>query len=176
MSTIARQSATTDLVYPGDVLEITVATGIEEQTPQNWPLRVADDGQINLPLVGPVRVAGLTLTEAEQEIRRLSVQREIYREPHVVVLMKQRRMIRVRVVGAVESPGVYDVPAAGSDLLAALVAAGGLSEKAGTWVEIRHPNASATADPRWRSDGCHVGILCGITPGSPSHRARRLGE
>jgi polysaccharide export outer membrane protein len=142
LSTIARQSAATDLIYPGDVLEVTVATGIEEQNPQNWPLRVADNGQINVPLVGPVRVVGLTLTEAEQEIRRSSIQQEIYREPHVVVLMKLRKMIRVRVVGAVDAPGVYELPAAGSDLLAALVAAGGLSEKAGTVVEIRHPNSA----------------------------------
>ena len=142
LSLMARQSANTDQIYPGDVLEITVATGVEERTPQTWPVRVSADGQANVPLVGLVQVAGLMLPEAEEEIRRVSVQREIYRDPHVAVLMKQRRMIRVRIVGAVKSPGVYDLPAAGSDLLAALVAAGGFSEKAGTVVEIRHPNAS----------------------------------
>ncbi len=142
LSLMARQSANTDQIYPGDVLDITVATGVEEQLPQTWPVRVAADGQVNIPLVGPVRVAGLMLPEAEEEIRQVSVQREIYRDPHVAVLMKQRRMIRVRVVGAVESPGVYELPAAGSDLLAALVAAGGFNEKAGTVVEIRHPNST----------------------------------
>lgn len=163
LSSVARQSANTDSIYPGDVLEVTLATGIEEQIPQNWPLRVTDDGQINLPLVGLVHVAGRTLTEAEQEIRRRSVEREIYREPHVVVLMKQRRMIHVRVVGAVEEPGVFELPAAGSDLLTALVAAGGLSEKAGTQIEIRHPNA---AQP-FSQNGAASGVMLASFIDSP---------
>ena len=117
-------------------------------------------------------MVGLTLTQAEQQIRRLSVQREIYREPHVAVLMKQRRMIRVRVVGAVDVPGVYELPAAGSDLLAALVAAGGLNEKAGTVIEIRHPNAARPLAQGGGPRGRDVGLLCGI-PGSP-HRTVRV--
>lgn len=142
LSNIARHSINADLIYPGDVIQVTVATGLEEIEPQSWPIRVTDEGDANIPLVGPVRVAGLTLTDAESEIYRQSVDREIYRDPHVAVLMQQRRSIKVRVVGAVETPGVYDLPAAGSDLLAAIVAAGGLTDKAGTIVELRHPNSS----------------------------------
>ncbi len=144
LSTMARQATSTDLIYPGDVLEITMATGAEEQSPQTWPLRVMEDGQVQVPLVGSVRLAGLSLTDAEQQVRRLSVQREIFRDPHVSVLMKQRRMIQVRVVGAVETPGVYELPAAGSDLLAALVAAGGFNDEAGSVIEIRHPNSASS--------------------------------
>lgn len=147
LSTIARHSINADLIYPGDVLDVTVATGIEDEEPQSWPLRVTDEGMIDVPLVGQIRVAGVTLVDAENEIRRASVSREIYRSPHVAVLMRDRRKIRVRVVGAVETPGVYDLPAAGSDLLAALVAAGGLNDDAGTLVEIRHPNATQAAYP-----------------------------
>lgn len=142
LSSIAQQSINKDLIYPGDVLQVTVATGIEENEPHTWPLRVSDQGLIEVPLVGPVRLAGLNLLQAEREIRRVSIERDIYRRPHVSVLMQQRRMIFVRVVGAVKNPGVHELPAAGSDLLAALVAAGGLSENAGTLVELRHPNST----------------------------------
>ncbi len=143
LSSIARQSINEELIYPGDVLRVTVATGIDENEPNTWPLRVSDRGLIDVPLVGPVRLAGLNLLQAEQEIRRVSIERDIYRRPYVSVLMQQRRTIRVRVVGAVKNPGVHELPAAGSDLLAAIVAAGGLSENAGTMVELRHPNSTS---------------------------------
>jgi polysaccharide export outer membrane protein len=45
----------------------------------------------------------------------------------------------VTVIGAVEKPGVYNLPRGSSALLGALVAAGGLTEEAGTEVEIRRP-------------------------------------
>ena len=153
LSSIAQQSINEDLIYPGDVLQVTVATGIEENEPHTWPLRVSDEGLIEVPLIGPVRLAGLNLLQAEREIRRISIERDIYRRPHVSVLMQQRRMISVRVVGAVNNPGVHELPAAGSDLLAALVAAGGLNEKAGTLVELRHPNSTKSYSRSERFEG-----------------------
>jgi polysaccharide export outer membrane protein len=42
-------------------------------------------------------------------------------------------------VGAVKNPDVYELPRGRSDLLAAIVAAGGLQDDAGTNVEIRNP-------------------------------------
>jgi protein involved in polysaccharide export with SLBB domain len=57
-------------------------------------------------------------------------------------------------MGAVKAPGTYPLPVADSDLLAALVAAGGLTDKADGAVEIRHPAravATLSADPRSES-------------------------
>jgi polysaccharide export outer membrane protein len=53
--------------------------------------------------------------------------------------MQQQGINRVTVVGAVEEPGVYEMPRNSSYLLGALVAAGGLADDAGTDVEIRLP-------------------------------------
>ncbi|MCH5375674.1 MAG: polysaccharide export protein [Planctomycetes bacterium] len=138
LTRLAQTSVPSQVIYVGDVLEVTIATGLEDRSPPSWPLRVADSGEINIPLVGPVRVAGLMLTDAEQAIRHESVARRIYRDPNVAVLLKQRKTIRVTVVGAVTKAGTYELPAAGGDLLAALIAAGGLKETASTIVEIRN--------------------------------------
>ncbi len=138
LTRLAQTSVSSEVIHPGDVLEVTIATGLEDRSPPNWPLRVADSGEVNIPLVGPVRVAGLMLTDAEQVIRHESIARRIYRDPNVSVLLKQPKTIRVTVVGAVLQPGTYELPAAGGDLLAALIAAGGLSETASTIVEIRN--------------------------------------
>lgn len=145
LSQIASRSINENVIYPGDVLEIAISSGIEQAASPAIPIRVDDRGQINVPLVGDVRVADLSLTDAERMIHEASVQREIYRNPHVSVLMRERRTIKVRVLGEVSTPGVYRLPAAGSDLLAAIVAAGGLSAKAGTIVEVRHPTQNNQA-------------------------------
>jgi polysaccharide export outer membrane protein len=53
--------------------------------------------------------------------------------------LESRRTNRISVVGAVEQPGSYELPVAGSDLLSALIAAGGLSDDADHIIEIRLP-------------------------------------
>lgn len=156
LSAIARRTLNADIIYPGDLLEVSVATGIEEREPNRWPLRVQDDGNVEVPLVGDVHVAGLALTEAEVAIREASIEREVYRKPHVAVVMRQRRMVHVRVMGAVKTPGVHPLPAAGGDLLAAIVAAGGLAENAGTEIEIRHPNSNELVDDRAENQGVRL--------------------
>ncbi len=138
LSSLARDAARSEAIYPGDVLEVTIATGLEEKSPESWPLRVSDAGDIDVPLVGSVRVAGLLLPDAEQLVRHECVARRLYRDPLVSVLLRNRKTIRVTIVGAVEKPGVYELPAVSSDLLAALIAAGGLSKQASTIVEIRN--------------------------------------
>jgi len=144
LSQLARSTTRSDLIYPGDVIEVTVATGLEERTPLSYRLRVSDGGEVDVPLVGPVRVAGLFLKDAEMAIRHECVARKVYRDPIVSVTLKSRKTIRVTVVGAVVSPGAYKLPASNNDLLSALVAAGGLTDEASTIVEIR----AAPGNPR----------------------------
>ena len=139
LSAIARRTVVTDVIYPGDLLDVLVVTGLEKQVPAPFRLRVDDAGAVKVPSIGPVVVAGLPFTEAEVVLRDASIDRGIYRDPAISVALAQRQMDSVRIVGAVNKPGVYEIPTAGNDLLAALVAAGDLSEEAGTSIEIRHP-------------------------------------
>ena len=141
LSVLARRSLDSDLIYPGDVLDVTLVTGAESEPPESLPYRVTPDGTLDLPLVGSVPVVGLTLTGAENAIRKVSVEQRVYRNPSITVLMNARQTDRVLVVGAVKEPKVYELPRAGSDLLAAITAAGGLTEEAGAVIEIRHPKS-----------------------------------
>ncbi len=138
---LSRSSFRSDVVHPGDLLKVTVVTGLETEEPHSWNLRVAADGAANVPLVGPVPVAGLLLSEADQAIHRASIERGIYVNPQVSVELESRHVNRVTVMGAVNEPNVYEIPVAGSDVVAALAAAGGLTEEADTILEIRHPPA-----------------------------------
>ena len=142
LSRLARSVGNNAVLYPGDVVEITIAAGVEEAKPLSAKVRVNEDGQINVPLVGTVRVAGLEFNQAEQVIRAESIRRGQFVDPNVSVLLDSRRSNRVTVVGAVEKPGTYELPTSSSDVLGALVMAEGLSKDAGTVIEVRHPPAA----------------------------------
>ncbi|MCA9197865.1 MAG: SLBB domain-containing protein [Planctomycetales bacterium] len=142
LTAIAQESINANQIYAGDMLEVSIGTGFEENGPQVWPLRVDSQGEVTVPIIGVVSVVGMSPTDAEHTIKQAAIRREIFKSPHVSVVIKQHETIAVRVAGEVKQPGLYDLPAAGSDVLAAIVAAGGLSELAGTKIEIRHPTKS----------------------------------
>jgi polysaccharide export outer membrane protein len=128
-----------DLIAPEDVLEVTIASGVERESIQTMPSRVNERGTVDILHVGAVKVAGLDLAEAEAQIYRACVDREIYRTPHVTVVMKRPKVNRITVLGAVQKPGVVELRSGNSDLLQALVQAEGLTKEAGSLVEIHHP-------------------------------------
>ncbi|MCA9221142.1 MAG: SLBB domain-containing protein [Planctomycetales bacterium] len=133
------RSYDTNRIYMGDVLGVQVATGAEKQAPELWQLRVREDGAVDVPLVGPVTVARMNLQEAENAIRTASMQRQVFRHPAVGISITERNVNRITVAGAVNEPKEYEIPATGSTLMTALLAAGGLNEKANRYVEVRQP-------------------------------------
>ena len=121
------------VIGPGDELQITVY-GATDLSPK---VRVSSDGNISLPLVGYVQLAGLTSDQAEQAIAQQLRQRNIIKDPQVSVFVAEYTNEGISVAGEVSKPGVY--PALGSHrLLDVLQMAGGPTEKAGTTVSISH--------------------------------------
>ncbi len=151
-------------VQCGDVLDVTMVTDFTKLTTNTTPIRVGDDGTAGVPLIGKVAVAGMTMEEAERAIALEGVARGLFRTPCVTVTMKQQRTSRITVVGAVKKPGVHELPRGSSSVLAALVAAEGLSKEAGPDVEIRP--AGAGADP----------IRLNLAPGSDNGQDSHLLE
>jgi polysaccharide export outer membrane protein len=136
LATIAAPGGGESRIDPGDLLELTIATGRDEEKPIKVLTRVSDAGSADIPLVGAVQVAGAEPFEASQQVAQASIERGIYRQPHVSLEIKSKSVNRVTVLGAVASPGVHELPRASSDLVQALAKAGGMSEEAGTVVEI----------------------------------------
>jgi len=139
LSRLSSAVANSDIIDKGDVLQVQIAAGLSEKDIVTITVRVRDDGQAELPNIGPVPVSGMDMASAEAAISSACIQRQLYRSPNVTVTMKQQRTNKITVVGAVKEPGVKSIPRGSSDLLAALVAAGGLADDAGTNVEIRNP-------------------------------------
>lgn len=145
LSRLASPAVSNQLIDKGDVLEVTVETGYGTEKPIPSLVRVGEDGSAMIPLVGRIPLAGMESEAAEKAIVAMAVERGVYRNPNVTVEMKRQRTNKITVVGAVDKPDTYELPRASSSVLAAIMAAGGLTRHAGIEVEIRRPARSAVA-------------------------------
>src|SRR4030042_1477812 len=128
-------------IGPEDLLEISVY----EDERLNKTVRVSSQGDISLPLLGVLKVEGLTTIQLEREIKDLLSER-LYQNPHVSVFIKEYRSQRISVIGAVEKPGVFDVMGQ-KTVLEGLALAGGLKEDAGQLLFLIRPSSSAEETP-----------------------------
>lgn len=127
------------LIGPGDLLQLSVYHAPElSQT-----LRVSAGGEITVPLIGAVKVSGMTPESAQTELEQRLVAGGFLRNPHVNVLIKEFATQGISVLGEVAHPGIYPLPGE-RRLLDAIAAAGGTTTRAGNRVVIVHraePNA-----------------------------------
>jgi len=176
ISRLADDTAGSDVIGPGDLLSVTVDSGYGDEPATPTPVWVAEDGTARVPLIGPVRVAGLTPRDAGPLIAAAGVERGLYVAPYpyVTVEMKQQRKNHVRIIGAVRSPGVKQLPRGSSDLLSALVAAGNLSEKASPEIQIIRCHGGSdppSPDPRRVADGPQADLTSYGASGSRGPRS-----
>lgn len=146
LSRLSMSTTSSSLIEPEDVVDVTISSGLEEAgriTPT--PVRVGDTGIATIALIGQVPLAGLEPFQAEQRIATAAIERGLFKAPQVTVTMRKKAINRITVVGAVKEQGTIELPKGQSTLLAALMAAGSLDEKAGTEIEIRrHEHTAAT--------------------------------
>jgi polysaccharide biosynthesis/export protein len=117
---------------PGDVLKITVFQNLDLTT----EARVSENGTISFPLIGQVRVAGLTT----QRVERLMAQRlkdgNFVAQAQVTVNIMQYRSQQVSVLGSVGRPGRYPIELRGTRLTEVLAQAGGIAPTGGDTVIV----------------------------------------
>ena len=139
-------------IHSGDMLDVTVSDLIGENQYYPVPTRVLEDGTVRLPLVGAVTLAGLSIPGAEQAIFATYSSQGMLKKPQVTVALRETRKVRVYVLGAVNKPGQYELNATEADLLSALVSSGGLTQDAGTVVELRRRLTSGSTPLPIRKD------------------------
>jgi polysaccharide export outer membrane protein len=118
------------ILGPNDEIVI-LAVDAEEFA--NKPIRITTSGDINVPLVGRIHAAGMTLEQLEAEVtERLS---KYIREPHVAINVTQFKSQPVSVFGSVGNPGVVQLEGR-KTLIEVLSMAGGLKADAGSSIKI----------------------------------------
>ena len=108
-------------VGAGDVLRIVVF-----QNPDlTMETRVTDAGLVSYPLLGSLRLGGLTVTAVEKLIADGLRNGNFVRQPQVTVALLQVRGHQVSVLGQVNRPGRYPLETADMRLTDVLATAGG---------------------------------------------------
>jgi protein involved in polysaccharide export with SLBB domain len=146
-------------VGPGDVLGVLVlgpmaapevAPGAPAGVTAGLPVRVDRKGEIRLPNVGTIKVAGLELEDVEARIHEAYITRQIYTDPNQVsvnVTVTSPEMTNVLVTGAAITPGVIQLRRTQRNLLYAVAAAGGMTQIASgdvTVKRLRQPTEEVT--------------------------------
>ena len=111
-------------VGPGDVLQIEVLG--QKDMPTTF--RVEGDGTILYPLVGKVKVAGLTPPAVAHRVAR-RLRQGYLRNPQVTVFVKEYNSKKVTVFGQVKKPGIY-LYKSNMTIIQAISTAGGFTDLA----------------------------------------------
>ncbi len=153
-------------VGPGDVLLVTVlgAEGTALFAPAQ--VRIDRNGNADLPMIGPVKIADLDLQDVESALHGKYVP-ALAREASIHVTMLSVESTNVLVVGAVTTPGLVPLRRTERNLLFAIVAAGGVTEMASgkaTLRRIRRPDEMVTVN---LTDPLELPAALGLDPLEP---------
>lgn len=114
------------ILSPSDIILVKVF----EDPDLDSQYRISQDGTINFPLIGLVKVSGETIAQAATTIRDRLL-RGYLRNPQVRVNVIQYAKRYITVLGQVQKPGSYILPdERHTDLLQAIALAGGFTRLA----------------------------------------------
>ena len=134
-------------VVPEDFAKLTLAPGfmlslnVLDDLDFTGTFRIDQLGNITVPILGTMYVAGETVAQARLQIRNRLLDSRILNDPQVELTVVEYTAPAVTVLGEVASPGKYPVLAP-RKLVDVLALAGGTTITAGNEVQIAHGNQS----------------------------------
>lgn len=144
-------------IGPDDQLLVTVFDAPD----LSGPARVSGDGVISMPLVGSIKVSGLTPREVELVLQAL-LRRTYMKDPQVTVTVTEMQSHSVSVLGAVKQPGVFQIRGT-KTLLEMLSMAQGLASNAGSEVVVMRGGDAGNGATPTPDAGVKTGVA-GVTP------------
>ncbi len=145
-------------INPGDTLLINVQDLLAGGQPFQATYEISSVGEVRLPEIGSVRVAGLTEGETERELVARLRDAGILARPNVQVFTQVKRGRMFSIMGAVGTPGPYPIPNPDLRLLEAIGMAGDVAATARHVYVIRRtslgriPSAAAPPAPPPKED------------------------
>jgi polysaccharide biosynthesis/export protein len=131
----------------GDELEVVLATGLGSADVTRIKAIIADDGTVELPVLGRIAIAGTTGEGARQAVVQACHRDGIHQSSVVQISLQRARQHQITVTGAVQHPGIYTLPRQCSDLISALAAAGGVCRDAGSKITIQSRGMANVSAP-----------------------------
>ena len=139
-----------------------VIRALDAEELSNKPMRIDGTGNINVPMIGRLHVAGLTVRELEAEIKKKLGHYIV--DPDVSILITAYRSQPVSILGSVRDPGTHQLEGH-KTLIEMLSLAGGLSSEAGNTLKITRraergkiPLPDATIDKSGEYSVAEIGL------------------
>lgn len=124
--TILKAQENDPLLKPNDMVSLQVFDEKELDT----STRILKSGEVVFPLIGTVKIGGLTVSKANEVVRELYA-KDYLVDPKLTLTVTQYSEDFISVIGAVRAAGQFAMPPDGKfDLAAALASAGGLTSDA----------------------------------------------
>lgn len=98
--------------------------------------RITEGGSISYPLLGNVKIGGLSVTDAEKKIANGLRDGNFLKQPQVSILVTAVKANQVSVLGQVNRPGRYPLEAGSSKLSEVLAQAGGIIQATGSDIVV----------------------------------------
>lgn len=128
--TAVSSGLTDEPIFVGEIVHVSVFNAPDFST----VMRVSRSGDIGVPYLGIVHVAGLSSAKAGDLITGELKDRNLVLDPHLLVTVESTNT-GITVLGEVKNPGVY--PPSGKHMLSDLLAlAGGMTSNTGRVIEI----------------------------------------
>ena len=152
--------------------QITISA-LDAEEISGTPILIGSSGNIDVPLVGRMHVAGLTVEQLQEELKNRL--KKYIKDPQLSVGVTGLRSQPVSIIGAVSSPGVHQLEGR-KTLIEMLSIAGGVKAEAGYQVKITRqiewgpiPLPSAKPDPSGRFSIAEVGLRDITEAKDPEH-------
>jgi polysaccharide export outer membrane protein len=111
------------VLQKNDQIRITVF-GEDDMTTET---RISKTGNIAFPLLGSLKIDGMTIDQATSQIRRM-LDKDYIVNPQVRITLLEYAKQRITILGQVKDPGELELPVEGGlDLLGAVAMAGGFT-------------------------------------------------
>lgn len=107
---------------PGDVFQLQIVG--EKELPDEY--QVAPDGTVDIPYIHRTPISGLEPQEVARLVRQRLIERQILKDPSVVVTVKEYASKRVTLLGQIQKPGSLPL-SSGLTLLQAISMSGGFT-------------------------------------------------
>lgn len=140
------------MMVPEDFAKLTLAPGflvslnVLDDTDMAGAFRIDQNGDIAVPVLGTMHIAGGTVAQARVQIRNKLLDDQILKDPQVNLAVMEYAAPEVTIVGEVTSPGKYPLLAS-RPLVDVLALAGGTTLTAGNEIQITHISANAKSIP-----------------------------
>jgi polysaccharide export outer membrane protein len=131
-----------EVIGAGDTIRISAYRNPDLTT----EARLSDDGIVTVPLVGEMKLSGMTPDQAARRIADRLKSGKYINDPQITVTVVQARSRQVSVLGNVQKPGRYMLDGTSSKISDVIAMAGGLDENASDKI-ILQPSGAGKSEP-----------------------------